>query len=158
MLPIPSDFSTGLTLDNSLLRSDVARGQVAPVGEVLSLIALAQSLYVMTTLTTRSMDRIDDCRRVWTETAAVLDEVLKVWRGVQSDDPNVLWMLGKIEHFRSLAFDRVEMFSISEKERVAHAANRGSSDFEPFSVRNGTEPAGYSNSSSPAHVYSLGKL
>ena len=159
MLPAPSDFCTGLTLDNSLLRSDVARGQVAPVGEVLSLIALAQSLYVMTTITTRSMDRIDDCRRVWAGTAAVLDEVLAVWKGVQSDDPNVLWMLKKIEHYQSLALDRVEMFSVSEQQRLRHAKTRDADFGSSFTERHEVEPQGYSNSSStPQHVYQIGKL
>ena len=158
MLPVPSDFSTGLTLDNSLLRSDVASGQVAPVGEVLSLVAMVQSAYVMTTIATRSMDRIEDCRRVWAGTAAVLSEVLKVWDDVQCDDPNIQWMLGKIQHFLELARDRVSIYEVTASQRLRHAKTRDANFETTYQQRHHLESGGASSPCSPAHVYQLGRF
>jgi hypothetical protein len=155
MLTAIQDFRVSAALDSGLLRADAISGKPIPLTEILSLTSMVQSLFLVTTLVTRQMDRIKDCFSAWTETAETIDRVLAVWEDVRPEDQNISWMLGRIRHFASLAHDRAQLYEVTPSERVRHAKNRDAEVGYSYTDRHGVEPAGYSNDQSrPAHIYS----
>jgi hypothetical protein len=136
------EFAFSLPTDAGLLRAGVSAGEPIDQTEVLSLAAMAQSLFVTATIESRRLDRVEDCRRLWGETARVFEELCSAWAGVQSDDSSVAWLRGRLEHYRSLCVDRVELFSITESARREFAERRAAdSDNEhAFGTRGDIEP------------------
>jgi hypothetical protein len=103
----------------------VTAGEPIDQAEVLSLMAIAQSLFVSTTLESRTLDRVEDCHKLWTEAARLFSELCDSWAGIpESHDPNIHWLRGRLEHYRSLCEDRESLYSISERERLAHVARK----------------------------------
>ena len=39
-------------------------------------------------------------------------------------DPNIRWLRGRLDHFRSLSLDRCELFSVTESERLECAKRK----------------------------------
>ena len=157
MLPAPSDFAPSMSLDNSLLRQSVVNAEPIPLAEVLNLAALAQAIYISATLESRSLGRVKDCRKLWSGISQLFDELAQSWVDVNCDDPNIRWLQGRLEYFYSAAKDRREMFTVTEKERLKHAKDRGDTEIESFGSRSEREPDGYrSESYVPPHIYQLG--
>jgi hypothetical protein len=66
--------------------------------EVLSLAAIAQSLFVSTTLESRTLDRVEDCRQLWSEAARLFGELCDSWAGIESGDQSIAWLRGRLAH------------------------------------------------------------
>jgi hypothetical protein len=131
--PVIQEFAFSLPADSYLLRAQVTAGEPIDQAEVLSLMAIAQSLFVSTTLESRTLNRVDDCRQLWTEAARLFSELCDSWAGIESADPQFKWLRGRLEHYQSLCEDRESLYSISERERLLHARSKESemSDPEP---------------------------
>ena len=159
MFPALSDFAPSVSLDNALLRQSVVSGEVIPAGEILSLAATAQAIFISVTLESRALAHVKDRHRVWAEAAGLFAELCACWTDVDStessgsvDDMQIHWLSHRLRHFRDLALEQTRLYSISETERRRHARDRGAS-VESFGVRSEITPNGYSDQSSPAHVY-----
>jgi hypothetical protein len=155
--PVAQAFADSLPVDAGLLRADITSGRPIDHAEILSLAALAQALFVTVTVESRTLDKVDDCRRLWSEAAGLFEELCSSLADINSDDLSVQWLRGRLIHLRDQAADRKEMFTVSLKERLRHAADRGA-DFETsFTERHSIEPSGVTSNAGPAHVYSVGK-
>jgi hypothetical protein len=118
------EFAYCLPADAGLLHASVSAGEPIDQTEVLSLAAMAQSLFVTATIESRRLDRVKDCRRLWGETAQVFVELCSAWADVTSNDPNITWLRARLEHYRSLCEDRESLYNVSDRERMTYAANR----------------------------------
>lgn len=131
---IVSEAAFGLKLDNGLLVSEIANGQSPDYAEALSLAALAQSLYISVSMESRQLGDIAKCHRLWAEVAQLFDELCGTWTDVESDDPQIHWLRSRLTHFQSLCRDRMALYDVSERQRLAHAARRDA-DLPAFSER-----------------------
>jgi hypothetical protein len=118
------EFAYSLPADAGLLRASLIAGEPVDQTEVLSLAAMAQSLFVTTTIESRRLDRVENCRRLWGETAQVFEELCSAWSEVASNDLNIHWLRGQLEHYRSLCEDRHGLYSITEEDRSEYAERR----------------------------------
>jgi hypothetical protein len=134
------EFAFSLPADAGLLRASVSAGEPIDQTEVLSLAAMAQSLFVTATIESRRLDRVEDCRRLWEETAQVFEELCSVWADMASNDPNIHWLRGRLAHYQSLCRDRELLYSISKAERLTYAANREIETETSFGTRGDIEP------------------
>ncbi len=132
MLPVPSDFCVGITLDNSLLLQDIVTGKPIPLTEVLSLGSAAQTIFITTVLESRKLDRVQDQYLLWRELFGLFNELCKSWADAGSNEESITWLLARLRHFRDLAEDRCAIFSISEKERIAHSKIRADAALAPI--------------------------
>jgi hypothetical protein len=134
--PVIQEFAFSLPADSYLLRAQVTAGEPIDQAEVLSLMAIAQSLFVSTTLESRTLNRVEDCHQLWSEAAGLFSELCDSWGGIpKSDDPNIHWLRSRLEHFRSLSEDRCELYHITEKERLEHAKCKEAEMSDPEPVR-----------------------
>lgn len=154
---LPGDFCIGITLDCHLLRTDAASGRPVPASEALSLAAAVQAIYLTATMESRRLQRVKACHELWTEIARLFDELCSAWVGADSDDPQIQWLCGRLEHFRTLAIDRTQLYEIRASERRRHALCREDAA-QSFGQRNESTPTGWCDQSSPAHVYSVGRF
>lgn len=111
------DFALSVSLDSGLVRQSIAVGEQISPAEILSLAAAIEAIYISVTLESRQMDRVRDCHLLWSELAQLLGELCASWTDVASDDPNVVWLRGRLQHYLELTRDRVELYSVSESER-----------------------------------------
>jgi hypothetical protein len=155
-LAIVEQFALGLLADNQLMAESVASGTPIELSEVVELAAGIRSLYNLATLTSRELNRVKDCYTLWTETRDQFEQLCRAWAGVPQDGELISWHRAQLEHLRLLARDRTELYSISEAERLEHAANRAVGLEMAFSQRHELEPRGEQGQSAPAHVYSVG--
>jgi hypothetical protein len=118
---IVSELTFGLKSDNAMLSESIICGEKAELSEALSLVAMAESLYVTATLESRALGKIADCRQLWVEVAELFGELCDSWTDVKSGDPSVEWLRGRLRRLLELSADRCELYSITEKERRAHA-------------------------------------
>jgi hypothetical protein len=141
--PVIQEFAVCLPADSGLLRASVIAGEPIDQTEVLSLAAIAQSLFVSITLESRTLNRVEDCLGLWADAARLFSELCNSWDSVpESGEPSITWLRGRLEHYRSLCEDRCELYSISEQERLLHAkckeaemSDNGSSSSESEPVR-----------------------
>jgi hypothetical protein len=133
--PVIQEFAFSLPADSCLLRASVAAGEPIDQAEVLSLAAAIQSIYISVALESRALGRIDACHQLWAEAAGLFSELCDSWVGIDSDDPQVHWLRGRLTHFASLARDRMSLYDVSERERLAHAARRDIGLESAFSER-----------------------
>jgi hypothetical protein len=114
---IRQDFAFSVSLDNGLLRQSIASGESIPPSEILNLAAAIEAIYISVTLESRQMDRVRDCHLLWSEFAQLLGELCNSWTGVDTDDPSITWLRNRLQHYLELAYDRRELFTVSERER-----------------------------------------
>ena len=138
---------------HALLVTEVAAGVEMPEAEVLSLAAAAEAIYLTATLESRELERIADHHKIWLKVFRLFDELTQAWANIEPDEESIEWLRGRLPAFAGFGSDRVEMFSISEKERLKHVKARDSS-IETFGTRNDAMP----NQSGPQHIYSMGHL
>jgi hypothetical protein len=119
-----SEQAFGLTLDNGLLVADVTAGGPLESAELMGLAAGVTALYVSVTLESRTLGSVDKCHRLWLETAALFAELCDSWTGIESTDPGVQWLRGRLEHYHFLSLDRVELYDVSEQERADYQERR----------------------------------
>jgi hypothetical protein len=130
-----SEQSFGLTLDSGLLVADVTAGKPLESAELMSLAAAATALYVSVALESRTLGSVDKCRDLWAEAAGLFDELHNSWTGIESDDPNIHWLRGRLEHYQLICEDRTSLYTITEKERLLHAKGKESEMSDPEPVR-----------------------
>jgi hypothetical protein len=118
------EFASSLLADAGLLRASVSAGEPIDQTEVLSLAAMAQSLFVTVTVESRKFDRVNACHQLWTEAAKLFSELCDSWAGIESDDPQVKWLRGRLTHFAELCRDRTSLYAISERERSEYQERR----------------------------------
>jgi hypothetical protein len=115
---------TACLLTRVCLHASVSAGEPVDQTEVLSLASMAQSLFVTATIESRRLDRVEDCRRLWRETAHLFEELCSTWADVTSNDPNIHWLRGRLVHYRSLCVDRCELYRVTENERRVYAKRK----------------------------------
>jgi hypothetical protein len=157
---IIQEFRTSLPLDNGLLLDDIKNGVQIEERDLVDMLVNARSLFVVSTLACRELARVEDCLRLWLETKNLIDGLLASWAQVAvGNHPLVSQLLRELRRLVSLCEDRVDLYRVSASDRRHHAATHGDIEVESFSQRNGgREPRGESDHSSPAHVYSIGRL
>jgi hypothetical protein len=121
---IISEATFGLKLDNGLLVSEIAGGQSPDYAEVLSLAAMAESLYVTATLESRQLGNVQACHQLWAEVARLFNELCNGWTDVRSDDQSIVWLKSRLNHFQNLCRDRTSLYTISEAERRQYQQRR----------------------------------
>jgi hypothetical protein len=119
-----SEQAFGLTLDNGLLVADVVAGKPTDQTEVLSLMAMAESLYVTATLESRQLGNVQACHQLWAEVARLFNELCNGWTDVRSDDQSIVWLKSRLNHFQNLCRDRTSLYTISEAERRQYQERR----------------------------------
>jgi hypothetical protein len=107
---IRQDFALSICLDNALLATSVTAGEAVPPSEILSLAAGAQAIFITATLESRAFDRVHDHFMLWSELSQLFAELCDSWTNVQSSDPDITWLRGRLEHFRDLCCDRTELY------------------------------------------------
>ena len=148
----PSEIMPMVRADNAMLRTAAASGEVVAVSRAADLVAAIQATYIVTSVRARELALVQDRRELWDGLAQLFNELCACWSGVGDDDPSIVWLRDRLRHFQSLAHEQVRLYSVSDSERLRHAANRGSS----IERHNGSEPNGYRDESSPCqtHIYS----
>ena len=112
------EFRSTLPLDNGLLAAAIAAGEPPEHAEILSLAAAVQAIYLSVTLEARELGRIDACYALWHETAGLFTDLCSAWtREPAHPDPDIQWLKSRLEHFQSLALDRVELYAVSQADR-----------------------------------------
>jgi hypothetical protein len=43
---------------------------------------------------------------------------------VDTDDSNIAWLRGRLNHYRELALDRVELYDVTERERLEYQEHK----------------------------------
>jgi hypothetical protein len=86
--------------------------------------AIAHSLFVSTTLESRTLDRVDACHQLWSEAARLFSELCDSWTGIESTDPGVQWLRGRLAHYRELCEDRCELYHVTESARRLYAKRK----------------------------------
>jgi hypothetical protein len=74
-----------LSVDNSFLAQNVARGEPVLVNEIVESAACARALYNVATLTSRDFDRLGDCYKLWRRTGEKFDQLCQAWDSVPQD-------------------------------------------------------------------------
>ena len=120
------EFAFSLPTDSGLLRTSVVAGEPIDQAEVLSLTAMAQSLFVTITIESHALDRVSDCFSLWTEASELFNALRDSWVNVDSDDPQVKWLRGRLAHYAELCQDRRLLYRVSESDRVAFSSCRES--------------------------------
>ena len=54
----------------------------------------------------------------------LFSELCDQWTDVQTDDPSIVWLRGRLRRFYELAQDRVSLYSINEAERWKYQARK----------------------------------
>ena len=122
---IVNELAFGLKLDNALCAAECADGQIPPTAEILSLAAAAHGLYISLTLESRSLGRIDDCRGLWWGAAQLFNDLCDSWIPVDIQaNPDIQWLKNRLEHFRSLALDRAELYMVNANDRLEFAKTK----------------------------------
>ena len=121
---IVDEFNVSLRLDSAILVLSTTTDESVDQAEVLSLAAMAQAFFVSITLESRQLGRVEACHELWTEAAQLFDGLSGAWVQVDSDDPQIEWLRSRLTHFASLARDRVALYDVSERQRLANAARR----------------------------------
>ena len=121
---IVSELVFGLKSDNAMLSESILCGEKVELSEALSLAAMAESLYVTATLESRALGKIADCHQLWIGATELFTELHDSWVGIESGDPSVEWLRGRLRRLLELSADRCELYSITEAERLKHAARR----------------------------------
>jgi hypothetical protein len=126
------EFAFSLPLDNALLIADVKNGEPVDNVEILSLMAIAEALFVTVTIENRKLDRVDACHQLWSEAARLFGELHDPWTVVpELGEQSIMWLRGRLARYRSLCEDRCGLYSITEKERRAYAKCRETEMLEP---------------------------
>jgi len=76
------------------------------------------------TLESRQLGNVRACFELWTEAARLFSELCDQWTDVQTDDPSIVWLRGRLRRFYELAQDRVSLYSINEAERWKYQARK----------------------------------
>lgn len=61
---------------------------------------------------------------MWTEVARLFDELCRAWADVDSGEGNIVWLRGRLEHFRAQVIGQSRIYEVSLSERLRHAKNR----------------------------------
>ena len=153
------DFACSLPADAGLLHADVCAGAPIDQGEVLSLVAASQALFVSACTESRTLDSIDKRRELWADVARLFDELCASWADVNSSDPQIAWLLARLRRYRDLALDRTEIYLVTESQRIQHSKIRGDTDFDmSHHQRHSLEPKGESQPGSPPHIYQIAPM
>ena len=107
-----------------MLCESIICGEKAELSEAMSLAAMAEALYVSVTLESRQLGNVQACFELWTEAARLFSELCDQWTDVQTDDPSIVWLRGRLRRFYELAQDRVSLYSINEAERWKYQARK----------------------------------
>ena len=94
--PILQEFAFCLPADSSLLRADVISGEPIDQSEVWSLGAMATALFISVTIESRTLDRVDAARELWSETARLFTELCESWASIDCDDPSITWLRARL--------------------------------------------------------------
>jgi hypothetical protein len=130
--PILQEFSFSLVTDCHLLVQDLVDQKNVPLPEVISLGSQAEALYISVVLTSRGLGAIRQCHDLWNETAQLFDGLCRILAEAGSKDLSVAWLGNRLEHFRSLAEERREIYDVTEEDRSEYAERRsGLPDEEP---------------------------
>jgi hypothetical protein len=163
MLPFhPEEFGLSVRIDNGLAAYRVSNGETIGLSEIVQLMAAGRCLFDLATLAAREMTRVRDCLMLWSSMVAQFTEMCQAWESVPPNGELIGAYRAELIRLRGLCEDRREMFVVTSKERLRHAASRDS-EIESFGQRNHTSkatiapgPSGWRDQSSPAHVYRLG--
>jgi hypothetical protein len=121
---VVQEFAFSLPADSCLLRASVTAGEPIDQAEVLSLMAIAQSLYITATLESRQLGNVQACHQLWAEVARLFNELCNGWTDVRSDDQSIVWLKSRLNHFQNLCRDRTSLYTISEAERRQYQQRR----------------------------------
>jgi hypothetical protein len=117
-----SEVSSGWACDNGMVAMSIRAGEPVDPHELLELSSGVKALFSLATLVCRGTDRIADCHRIWTDTLETLRKARTVWADVPiNDDPLLLFYLQQLERLCELAAARVDLYTISQSERLAYA-------------------------------------
>ena len=118
---IVQEFAISLPADSSLLRASVITGEPIDQAEILSLMAIAEALYISVTMESRTLGSVDACHQLWSQAARLFNELCDSWTGIEVREPSITWLRGRLAHYRSLCDDRRGLYSITESDRREHA-------------------------------------
>jgi hypothetical protein len=136
-----AEFSGGWTCDNAMMVTAIRAGESVDPGELIELCSGARTLFNLVTLVSRSLDRVSDCRRTWTDALETFREAQDAWIGVPTGhDPLLRFYLLQLERLNELATSRVDLYSISQSERVAFVRRYKSDLVEDRTAKSDGEP------------------
>ena len=105
-------------MDSNLAALSVRAGEPLEQEQLIELCSGAKTLFDLTTLASRGIDRVTDCRNLWSDTLKTFREVLAAWTGVPiSQEPLLRIYLMQLERLCDLAASRVDLFTISQNDR-----------------------------------------
>jgi hypothetical protein len=120
VLAIIPEFASGWMMDSSLAALSVRAGE--PLGEehLIELCSGAKTLFDLTTLASRGIDRVSDCRKHWADTLETFRKALAAWADVPlGEEPLLRFYLMQLGRLCDLAASRVDLFTISGSDRQA---------------------------------------
>ena len=108
----------------------LAGEQVAP-GEIVESMASALALYNLATLASRELDRVKDCYTLWHGVHTEFEALCQAWEGVPQNGELTGWHRAQLRRLLDLCADRISLYNISERERLAHALGKESAMSDP---------------------------
>jgi hypothetical protein len=123
------EFSRGWASDNGLTALSVRAGESVDSSQLIELCSGAKTLFSLATLVCRTQARILDCHRLWVEVLETFAKAQAAWSDVPTDcEPTLHFYLQQLERLRELTASRVDLYEISQSERLSYV-RRHKSDF-----------------------------
>jgi hypothetical protein len=158
MLPFePQEFGLSARCDNRLMAARVANGEGVELFEIVEIMADCQCLYDLATLAARELKTVKDCLALWSSMRDQFSGMCQAWGGVPQNGELTTCYRAQLMRLKGLCEDRRAMYVVTAKERLRHSRNREDGVLS-FGQRSESVPDGYSDQSSPAHVYSVGRF
>jgi hypothetical protein len=79
------EASSGWTCDNGMVVLSIRAGEPVDPAQLIELCSGARTLFSLTTLASRGIDRVADCRRLWSDTLETFRKAIAAWNDVPSD-------------------------------------------------------------------------
>jgi len=144
--------------DNAIVAMAIRAGEAVDPAELIELCSGAKTVFSLATLSCRSLDRVDDCRRIWGDTLEIFQRARDAWTGVRatqkatqktaqnsadSHDPLLRFYSLQLKRLSELAAARVDLYTISQAERLSYVrqykADLDEDMLEPHDDPNGEE-------------------
>lgn len=118
------DFARGCLTDNQMAALSLGAGETVGLEEVVHLGAEAQAVHMLVALSCRILERIEQCKRLWTKAYEFYDAACQIWAQAPQDGELLATHRALLTHLRETAHDRVEFYAVSPAERSNYCSRK----------------------------------
>jgi hypothetical protein len=115
---LATEFSSGWVADSHLAVLLVCAGQPLETEQIIELCSDAKTLFDLTTLASRGIDRVTDCRNLWRDIFETFKKAQTAWTDVPiGQEPLLRIYLMQLGRLCDLSGSRVDLYTISQSDR-----------------------------------------